>query len=114
MIYHAHQDEALLSQLKAQTAFYSELPFNTGDFLIIAHYKLIAHYSRVLKQMEGQVPGHSLPEEDAYRRKELHEEVLFQLGKVLALTSLTEEQLTQLHAFKALHEEALHEITNIH
>lgn len=103
MMPNAPQDEETLLQLKSHTATYIGLPFNTGDFLVIAHYKLIAHYSRALKQ--AGTPG--LTEEEASKRKELHEEVLFQLDKVLALTLLSDEQLLALRQFKALHEQAL-------
>lgn len=103
MLHNANDDEKILAQLKSQTAAYIGLPFNTGDFLMIAHYKLIAHYSKVLKQAGTQ----GLTEDDLSKRKELHEEVLFHLHKVLALTLLSDEQLTELRRFKTLHEQTL-------
>lgn len=97
MLHNANDDEKILAQLKSQTAAYIGLPFNTGDFLVIAHY------SKVLKQSEAQ----GLTEDDLSKRKELHEEVLFHLHKVLALTLLSDEQLTELRRFKILHEQIL-------
>lgn len=96
-----YTNEEMLMQLKAHTPLYIELPFNTGDFLVIAHYKLIAHYRQALK----------LPGDQVRKRKELHEEVLFQLHKVLVLTLLTDEQLEKLREYKALHEQILDDLS---
>ncbi len=93
MMQKRHKAEQVLAQLKAQTATYIELPFNTGDFLLIAHYKLIAHYRQILTLMADKDPEQNLPADQVHKRKELEEEVLFQLDKVLALTLLSEEQL---------------------
>jgi hypothetical protein len=109
MIQNGNKAEQVLAQLKTQTATYIELPFNTGDFLLIAHYKLIAHYRQMLKHMEHKDADQNLPTDQAYKRKELEVEVLFQLDKVLALTQLSEEQLETLRAYKAMHEQLLQE-----
>lgn len=107
MTHHAHNDENVLVQLKAQTATYIELPFNTGDFLLIAHYKLIAHYRQTLNLMADNDPDQSLLADHVHKRRDLEEEVLFQLDKVLALSLLNEEQLEKLRSFKAMHEQLL-------
>jgi hypothetical protein len=113
VIQESHNEEQVLAQLKAQTVVYIELPFNTGDFLLIAHYKLIGHYRQRLKILEQQHGDSVQLKAYADKRIELEEEVLFQLDKVLALTLLTEEQLLQLRSFKTFHEQLLEEANNV-
>jgi hypothetical protein len=106
-----YNDESTLAELMAQTPVYRELPFTTGDFLIIVHYKLIAHYRQALKRQFSENPDMGLLRDDADRRRALHEELLFQLNKVLALSSLSEAQQQQLLSFKMMHEHLLEDVS---
>jgi hypothetical protein len=100
-----------LTQLKGHSSFYENLPFNTGDFLLIANYKLIGNYRQLINGLQSGRCDETCLNEYAHKRKALHEELLFQLDKALSLSSLTEKETEQLQTYKILHETLLQEIT---
>lgn len=96
-----------LAELKSHSSFYENLPFNTGDFLLIANYKLIGNYRKLLNDLQSGRCDEECLDDYARKRKVLHEEMLFQLGKALSLSSLTEKETEQLQGLKELHKKLL-------